>query len=155
MGYTAIEKVQNHHIIPISICWPDITQNIATITQRKHDELHRILDMNSRLHYNLVRKAREKTNHKMIIWPDDLEYRHDAQRLYFERLPRLDWFMRKVHLEKMNQLIWFENDRLLKVWVKQNMKQYDSFDEALDWYHSLWKLLAKEIYDIFRKWFNK
>ncbi len=91
----------------------------------------------------------------MILWPDDLEYRHDAQRLYFERLPRLDWFLRKVHLEKMNQLIWFEADRLTKIWVKENYVTQQDFNGALNMYHSFQKVLAKEIYDIFRKWFNK
>lgn len=155
MWYTAREKFQNHHIVPISISGPDVSENIATISERKHQELHRILDMNSRLHYNLIRKAREKTNHKMILSPEDMEYRHDAQRLYFERMPRLDWFTRKLHLEKMNQLIWFEADRLLKVWIKQEYKTQTDFESALNMYHEFWTMLSTEIYNIFKRWFLK
>lgn len=148
------EKLQRHHLVPISISWPDIPQNIASITEWKHTELHKILDMNSRLHYALVRKAREKTNHKIILNHEDLEYRHDAQRLYFERLPRLDWFLRKVHLEKMNQLIWYEGERLEKIWIIENVTMEKDFFSALNRYHILQKELAKEISNIFKKWFT-
>ena len=147
------EKTSRHHILPISISWPDIPQNIASISHQKHEELHRILDMNSRLHYTLVRKAREKTNHKMILNPDDLEYRHEAQRLYFERLPRLDWFLRKVHLEKMNQLVWYEVERLEKIWIIEEVVMEKDFNEALAKYHNYQKNLALEICNIFKKWF--
>lgn len=147
-----IEKLQNHHLVPISISGPDVRQNIASISESKHLELHRILDMNSRLHYKLVRTAREKTNHKLVMWPEDLKYRHDAQDLYFERVPRLDQFLRKLHLEKMNQLIGYESGRLKTIWIDQKPELQNTFESALETYHEYGIELAKEINLIFKKW---
>lgn len=147
-----IEKLQNHHVIPVSCLWPDTKENIVSLTESKHAEIHRILDMNSRLHYKLVRDARLKTNHKLVMWPDDLRYRHDVQTLYFERVPRLDMFLKKVHLEKMNQLAQYESDRLLKLWITHKHQLCNTFQSALDSYHELWLELAKEIQLIFKKW---
>lgn len=90
----------------------------------------------------------------MILNPDDLEYRHEAQRLYFERLPRLDWFLRKVHLEKMNQLIGYEWERLEKIWIIEKVTNEKDFYDALNRYHVLQKELAAEICNIFKKWFT-
>jgi hypothetical protein len=149
-----IDKLQDHHIIPISISWPDVKQNIANISESKHLELHRILDMNSRLHYKLVRTARQKTNHKLIMWPEDLKYRHDAQELYFERIPRLDWFLRKLHLEKMNDLVNYESWRIEKLWIKHTPEIATNFITALENYHDLWLQLSKEIQIIFKKWLS-
>lgn len=145
-------KLENHHINPISLKWPDIKENVASILDSKHADIHRTLDMNSRLHYNLVRKAREKTNHKLILWPDDLRYRHDAQELYFERIPRLDWFLRKLHLEKMNQLIGYELWRLKIIWINHEHEIQNTFEPALKLYHEYWIELAKEVNLIFKKW---
>ena len=147
-----IEKLQNHHIVPISISWPDVKQNIANISESKHTEIHRILDMNSRLHYKLVRTAREKTNHKLVMWPEDLKYWHDAQELYFERVPRLDLFLRKLHLEKMNQLIGYELGRMKMIWIDQTPNIQNTFESALETYHECGIELAKEINLIFKKW---
>lgn len=147
-----IEKLQSHHIVPISICWPDVKENISSITEWKHAELHRILDMNSRLHYKLVRTARERTNHKLVMWPEDLKYRHDAQELYFERVPRLDWFLKKLHLEKMNQLIGYELGRLKLIGVDHKPHIQNTFESALETYHEYGVELAKEINLIFKKW---
>ena len=147
-----IDKLQDHHIIPISISGPDVRENKASITESKHVELHRILDMNSRLHYKLVRTARERTNHKLVMGPEDLKYRHDAQELYFERVPRLDLFLRKLHLEKMNQLIHYEIGRLKLIGVDHTPQLQATFQSAMEEYHKLWIELAKEIQFIFKNW---
>lgn len=55
----------------------------------------------------------------------------------------------------MNQLIIYEAERLIKIWIKENYNAKQDFDDALSSYHSLNKILAGEIYSIFRKWFNK
>lgn len=146
------DKLENHHIHPISLKGPDVKENIASILSNKHSDVHRILDMNSRLHYSLVRKAREKTNHKIILSPDDLKYWHDAQELYFERVWRLDWFLRKLHLEKMNQLVGYELWRLKIIWVNHEQEIQTTFQWALKLYHECWIELAKEVNLIFKKW---
>lgn len=146
-----IEKLENHHIIPVSCKWPWIKENLASISATKHAELHSILDMNSRMHYRLVREARDKTNHRLIIWPEDLKYWHDVQDLYFERVPRLDWFLKKVHLEKMNQLVQYESGRLEQIWIIHKPELCKTFESALDNYHELGIELAKEIQFIFKK----
>lgn len=151
MHQKKLDKIEAHHLIPVSVYGPDVPQNIASITSTKHAEIHKILDMNSRLHYQLVRDARKKTNHKLVMWPDDLKYRHDAQSLYFERVPRLDWFLQKVHLEKMNQLVQYESDRLDKIWIRHHVDYQTKFPLALKNYHLLGLELAKEIQFIFKK----
>lgn len=86
------------------------------------------------------------------MWPDDLKYRHDAQELYFERVPRLDWFLKKLHLEKMNQLIGYELGRMKMIWIDQAPHIQNTFESALELYHECWLELAKEINLIFKKW---
>lgn len=147
-----IERWNNHHINPISVGGYDIPQNIARISESKHTELHAILDMNSRLHYKLVRLAREKTNHKLVMWPEDLKYWHDVQKLYFERLPRLDWFVKKIHLEKINLLAEYESWRLNFIWIDSKHELAQTFQNGLDNFHEKQIELAKAIQFIFKKW---
>lgn len=88
------------------------------------------------------------------MWPEDLKYRHDAQSLYFERVPRLDWFLKKTHLEKMNQLVQYESWRLQQLGIKHTPELAKTFKTALDNYHELGLELAKEIQLIFKKGLN-
>lgn len=140
-----------HHIVPISLKGYDTECNIAEILRTDHELIHQTLDMNSRLFYNLSRLAKEKTNHKLIMSPDDLQYWFDVQNVYFERLNRLPTNIKQIHLEKMLECVKYEHDRLQKL-TTSKLEINKTFDTALIQYHNLWKELASAIQTIFKNW---
>jgi len=141
----------SHHITPVSLKWYDVPQNIAEILRTDHNLIHQTLDMNSRLFYNLSRIAKEKTNHKILMGPDDLQYRHDVQMVYFERLNRLPQHIKQLHLDKMNELVLYENNRLAKLIKTTTPDLAKTFDTALSDYHTYWKELASVLQAIVKK----
>lgn len=68
--------------------------------------------------------------------PDDLQYRHDVQMVYFERLNRLPQHIKQLHLDKMNELVLYENNRLAKLIKTTTPDLAKTFDTALSDYHT-------------------
>lgn len=155
--YKKAEKMQNHHIVPVSLRGKDIAENIFRLLDSSHSLTHQILDMNSRLFYALSRKAKLKTNHKLLLSPEDLQYRFDTQDLYFERVPRLPKDIKDAHLMKMNELVWYERNRLIKLTNTPitSQQSHITFPSALEDYHETQKLIAKELQVIMRLWLSE
>lgn len=68
--------------------------------------------------------------------PDDLQYRHDVQMVYFERLGRLPQHIKQLHLDKMNQLVFYEHNRLAKLIKTTKPDLAKTFETALSDYHT-------------------
>ena len=150
VAYSPSRYKDSHHIVPVALKGYDVPQNIAEILRTDHELIHQTLDMNSRLFYNLSRLAKVKTNHKMVMSPDDLQYWYDVQNVYFERLGRLPTQIKKLHIDKMNELVRYENDRLSKITKVTKPTISQNFDAALLQYHDYGKEIAKVLHQIIK-----
>jgi len=94
-----------HHIIPVSLRWPDIKENIVLLKNRVHSTLHNILDIHPRIYGKMQRRIKEKTNHKLLLWEEDLKIWHDMQRLFFDRINHLPIYVQQIHIKKMRRIM--------------------------------------------------
>lgn len=103
--------MERHHVIPISIWGHDKQYNIMNLDNNTHIQLHRTLDIATHIYSKMQRKAKEKTNHKLVWWPDEIEIWADMQRLFFDRFSHLDRTLQKKHIENM---LWqFNNHKTI------------------------------------------
>ena len=100
---------QRHHTIPISLQWPDTKENIITIWQQQHTELHHTQDIS----YKILREYRQKTNEILIPTDYSLQLKGDLWKEFF------NW-MKVLKMHQCNSV--FEQ---LKLYRKRN-RIYDT-----------------------------
>lgn len=144
--------IDTHHICPVSLKGYNIEENKIMLLRNCHEQIHKALD--NRMLYTVTRKAKEKTNHKLYMTADDLNYRHDAQRLYFSWINKLPEDIIDIHTQKLNELIKYESNRLQPLARHQKQEYIDNFDDALLCYHIYWGEIAKVMEKVIKKWLS-
>ncbi len=95
------QNIERHHLLPISLGWADKKYNIIELKSTVHSELHKTLDLAPHIYSKLVRKAREKTNHRIVYAPDDIEVWANMQRMFFDRFRHLALYLQHEHIKNM------------------------------------------------------
>lgn len=117
-----MEKENRHHVIPVSLRWPDHERNILTIKESAHNHLHKILDIHPKIYSRMQRRAKKQSNDGVIMEPDGIEARADMQRLFFDRLSHLPKRLQREHVKK-----WME--RLDHEAKKYRLLTWDEIDK--------------------------
>lgn len=144
--------MENHHIIPISLWWPDKFANIERMHNNHHrDILHATLDIPSRQHSQYSRKLRLITNDKLVTPPEGVALMGDIQREFFKNIWRLPKRMIMFHIEKLWLLAEQERDRYYKMfntqfdWPVMKKDDGDKVHAILDNYIQCKQEISKEI----------
>lgn len=95
-----VENTQRHHVYPVSIYGETAKYNLIDLKSQTHYELHRILDIHPSIFGKMTRKIREKTNHKILLSPDDIQMRGDMQNMFFDRIDHLPKYVQQEHVKK-------------------------------------------------------
>lgn len=91
---------QNHHIRPVSIGWPDIKQNIASVSIPHHKQIHDILN----IPYSKIRNLKQYLNNRMYKDSDYIQREFEVLQYYFENIDRLPRHLQQLHLDKMGEM---------------------------------------------------
>lgn len=100
--------IDKHHVLPIAIYWPDISENIEPMLQEDHKKLHQELDIARRYLSTLTRNQRKRENGHIVLTTSDIEWRADLQRKYLEDVDKLPNFLQELHDVKLWDLATFE-----------------------------------------------
>jgi len=100
-----------HHVLPLSIHWPDVEENVALILKDDHRRLHNELDIPMRIFTKMTRNQRKRENWHLILTESDIEWRADIQRAYLEWVDRLPNFLQDMHEVKLWDLAQYEADK--------------------------------------------
>lgn len=103
------KRVEQHHVIPVSLFWPDIAENLEWLIQTDHQKLHSMMDMPMNLFSKLTRAQRKRENGHIVLTESDIEWRADIQRVYLENVDKLPWFMQDLHDIKLGELATSES----------------------------------------------
>jgi len=98
---------ESHHIEPVSLWGIDVKENILTLKQQQHRELHQTLDIDRKKFSQYARKKRIKYNHKLLVTPDEIEHDADIQRKFFANLSKLPSRLIQKHVLKMMELLGY------------------------------------------------
>lgn len=157
------EQTNMHHVEAICLWGRDIPQNLMKLNRSTHMDLHKTMDIPRNIYSRMQRRAKMKTNHKILMNPQDIDIWKDMGRLFFENLHKLPLWLQRKHVENMmwqvdydmknyNILTWDKFDK--PEWPKR--KQTETFDMLYE--HSieaqkeiakvLWKRLTTRQYAI-------
>lgn len=144
--------MENHHIIPISLWWPDKFANIERMHTNHHREiLHATLDLPTKQYQQYTRKIKIASNDKLIMWPDAIDMMWDIQREFFKNIRKLPKRMIMFHIEKLWLLAEQERNRYYKMfnhhfdWPEMKKDGGDKVHAILDNYIDCKKEISKEI----------
>jgi fido (protein-threonine AMPylation protein) len=102
---------ERHHVIPLSLFWPDIKENIIELNRNDHTILHR----NQNIDSNIIRTFRRKVNDILVpnnyflelkkeLWEDYFEwaktFKEEQKNSIFKQGERL---RRPLRIEKINK----------------------------------------------------
>lgn len=138
--------VDKHHVLPIGCYGPNIPENIAQVLMADHRKIHQTLDIASRYFTTLTRKQRMLENGHIVLTVDDIEWRAEIQRNYFDWVHKLPSFMQEMHEVTMENLAMAENNKLYRL---TNDKMELEFGDTLKthWlYVDIQKEISKAIY---------
>ena len=149
-------KVNNHHVIPISTGGEDIKQNIVSVLDRDHKQIHDTLDIPVRFYSEKVRRIKEKTNHHLISKPETVQLWWDLQKEYFSRIHQLAWPIQKIHLDSIIHNIKYRDEQYNRIardsFLSNREIQWkttaDKFHYTHDTYLDIKKEICKEIWKI-------
>lgn len=108
---------EKHHMIPISLYWPDDKSNIIELEHTTHTDLHKILNIPTNKYSKRTRQFKKVTNGKTIIAPDDIDMIHDIQSVFFSNIHKLPKEVQKKHLQQIQEYMKREMQRALKAWA--------------------------------------
>lgn len=91
---------QNHHIRPVSIGWPDIKQNIASVSISHHKQIHDVLN----IPYPKIRHLKQYLNNRMYKDSDYVQREFEVLQYYFENIDHLQPHLQRLHLDKMSEM---------------------------------------------------
>ena len=141
-----MEKIENHHIIPVSILWENTKANLQALLSSDHANLHDILNLQSRRYSSLVRRIREKTNHHILMRWETMMMRWDVQKEYFQNINKLPKQIQKIHIEKITENFNERNLKNIKLWNDTKLYTASGTDqEIFDTIHQSYIEVKSEI----------
>ena len=146
------KRIEGHHVLPISLWWPDERMNIMDLKAQVHRDLHYTLDMPVRKYSSMNRKAKKRSNGHIILPPDAIEARGDMQRLFFDNINELPLRLQQKHVRVMNTLM-LDAQRKYSNYTWENLDYYEETHNEVDTFHNYHeariiaqKELAKELW---------
>lgn len=133
-------SIEKHHMIPISLYWPDEKENIIELEYKKHLQLHQTLDIPTNQYSKWTRKIKKDTNGKTIRTPTNIETIHDLQCLFFSKFDLLESETKNKNIQKMKQYAKREIERAFLVWIPKIKIDWLDFYET----HNIAKEARKE-----------
>ena len=111
------QRIEKHHILPISAYWPDVLQNLAWVLQDDHISIHRSMDISSRIFNEAVRQQRKQMNWHVVLTEPDILGIASIQKHYLwgiENLPdrAIDmhdiklWELATLEVNKLSEMVW-------------------------------------------------
>jgi hypothetical protein len=124
-----MHKKDKHHVIPISMKWPDDDTNIAKLWRADHNLVHEKLNVT----HHLLRNFRRETN-EYLIWDKEKsrEY-HKIWKQYFMNLNKLPEHLVQEHnisfARQLERLDWRVEKMVMKLEIP---KPYDIDNSAFE-----------------------
>ena len=112
-----------HHVLPISLEWPDIVENKIRLDEKQHLIIHKEQDISSRK----IREYRELTNHILVPTNFVLEERLKLWKCYFAGAKNLEDHLYNLQLESLNKVKAWEEFR-----IKERSEKAPQIPEALE-----------------------
>lgn len=147
-----------HHVIPISLWWPDKPQNLMELEKSTHRHvLHATLDIPMIKYKTHTRKIKLRLNDTLIIPPDAVDMMGDIQKEFFLNIGKLPKRLQQKHVWSMMQLCDLEKAKCVKLWMdyadKPNQwREYvDTVHNLHDHYLNIKKAISEELIATLRK----
>jgi len=112
---------QCHHVIPISLFWPNIPENKIYIDNKDHRQLHMEQDVN----YNVLRDIRNKTNHILVPNQYVMDCRKD---LYLQFFSNARTCVKKQIKSIIRQVVLYNDDKEINY---HDIKITDAVEELI------------------------
>lgn len=112
---------QKHHMLPVSLAWPDIQENIMVLPEQTHLDLHNTLNLPMKIYKSRTRWFKMKTNNNLVMRPEDIESIWDIQKEFLHNLHRLPKRVQQEHVRNMMRLV----DRQRSDYLKITNQPYD------------------------------
>lgn len=110
------EQTEKHHVIPVSIWWQDIPENIVVLSKQVHKYVHKILN----LPYSQIRELRMISNDPKAPIKDVYRKEVDIQKRYFWNLDSLEDEVREMHINSLLSQIARLKYELYKLYREKN-----------------------------------
>lgn len=150
-----MEKFENHHVIPISIHWEDIKENIYRLLQDKHRDRHHILWYSKRRYSELTRMYKKYSNWHLLLRPSDIDFQSLMQKEFFENLDKLSEEDQSIHVMKMNELYNYwsvkykaitDDDFSIDIW----WNNIEKFNVLHNWYIDIKKEICQHLINLLK-----
>lgn len=147
-------------MIPVSLNWDDKAYNLLELKDSTHNQLHKILDIQPHIYSKVIRRIKEKTNHKFVMTPDAVLMRWEVQKMYFDRINHLPVYVQKDHVKKMMEYMGHYYDLYEKMtnnkldkpkFIQGNKEQFNELHQKTI---SAQKEIALVLTEMFKKSFS-